>query len=166
MVRISTQPLHLQATLEIEFMHQTVAQYVSSTSAATLTEVYTTISNAYERKPDNAHENLQVQLDGVKRTLHETRKATAINFVCFRANRSDREGMTKSRGDRDRGKVKDSETERGTAPKERSERTRERGTKERDRDREIDRDQEKLRDRRDVERDRIRDRGRETPTSF
>jgi len=78
----------LRATLEIEFMHQTLQQYVTPTAANTFTEIYTTISDSYERRSDNAQQNLQAQLDGVKKTLAEARRATAINFVCFRKERS------------------------------------------------------------------------------
>ncbi len=80
-----------QATLEIEFMHQTVVQYVDDLASRTLTEIYTTISNAYaSHKAANgggrggADEGLQQELGGVKQTLLETRRITAIQFKCFR----------------------------------------------------------------------------------
>ncbi|KAG8937046.1 hypothetical protein FRC03_004111 [Tulasnella sp. 419] len=100
----------LRATLEVEFMHQTLVRYVTPTAHQTLTEIYTTISDAYERK-EGAQENLQVQLDGVKKTLQDTRKATAINFVCFRAHKSsdkerDRTGAKEAR-DTERGRARD-----------------------------------------------------------
>lgn len=73
----------LRATLEIEFMHQTLARYVSPSAAKTLSELYNKISQAYARRPGD--ENLQGNLDSVKRTLAESRRATGIEFMCFRA---------------------------------------------------------------------------------
>ncbi|TFY51780.1 hypothetical protein EVG20_g10840, partial [Dentipellis fragilis] len=70
----------LRATLEIEFMHQTLSRYVPPPAAKTLADLYTTISQAYARRPGD--ENLQAHLDGVKRTLADTRRATGIEFLC------------------------------------------------------------------------------------
>lgn len=71
-----------KATLEIEFLHQTLGRYVTTSATKTLSELYTTISQAYARRPGD--ENLQSHLDGVKKTLAETRRATGIEFLCFR----------------------------------------------------------------------------------
>lgn len=71
-----------QATLEIEFMHQTLSRHVSTSAAKTLSELYTKISQAYQRRPGD--ENLQGNLDIVKKTLADTRRATGIEFLCFR----------------------------------------------------------------------------------
>ncbi|KAG8919283.1 hypothetical protein FRC00_011541 [Tulasnella sp. 408] len=87
----------LRATLEIEFIHQTLQQYVTPTTTTTFTDIYTTISDCYERRPDAAQQNLQAQLDGVKQTLSDARKATAINFVCFRRERTKSESAAKDR---------------------------------------------------------------------
>ncbi|PFH47085.1 hypothetical protein AMATHDRAFT_68442 [Amanita thiersii Skay4041] len=76
----------LRATLEIEFMHQTLGRYITPSAAKTLSELYTTISQAYARRPGD--ENLQSHLDGVKKTLAETRRATGIDFLCFRQTKS------------------------------------------------------------------------------
>ncbi|KIJ14534.1 hypothetical protein PAXINDRAFT_100026 [Paxillus involutus ATCC 200175] len=75
----------LRATLEIEFMHQTLARYVSAPAAKTLSELYNKISMAYARRPGD--ENLQGNLDSVKRTLAESRRATGIEFMCFRQSK-------------------------------------------------------------------------------
>ncbi|KAF5390101.1 hypothetical protein D9757_003841 [Collybiopsis confluens] len=72
----------LRATLEIEFMHQTLGKYVTPTAAKMLSELYNKISQAYARRPGD--ENLQNHLDGVKKTLADTRRATGIEFLCFR----------------------------------------------------------------------------------
>ncbi|KAJ7695444.1 exocyst complex component Sec5-domain-containing protein [Mycena rosella] len=75
----------LRATLEIEFMHQTLGRYVSPEAAKQLGELYTNISKAYAKRPGD--EGLQGSLDGVKRTLSDTRRATGIEFLCFRATK-------------------------------------------------------------------------------
>ncbi|KAJ7096741.1 exocyst complex component sec5 [Mycena belliarum] len=75
----------LRATLEIEFMHQTLGRYVSAEAAKQLGELYTNISKAYAKRPGD--EGLQGSLDGVKRTLSDTRRATGIEFLCFRVTK-------------------------------------------------------------------------------
>ncbi|KAI0371254.1 hypothetical protein BV20DRAFT_1120669 [Pilatotrama ljubarskyi] len=72
----------LRATLEIEFMHQTLSRYVTPSADQTLSELYTKISQAYAKRPGD--ENLQAHLDGVKKTLADARRATGIEFLCFR----------------------------------------------------------------------------------
>lgn len=67
-------------------MHQTLGRYVSPSAAKTLSELYNKISQAYARRPGD--ENLQANLDGVKKTLAETRRATGIDFLCFRQTRT------------------------------------------------------------------------------
>ncbi|KAK7046645.1 exocyst complex component SEC5 [Favolaschia claudopus] len=90
----------LRATLEIEFMHQTLGRYVSGAAAKQLGELYTNISKAYAKRPGD--EGLQGSLDGVKKTLAETRKATGIEFLCFRptkASSGDKEKSSKRKGE-------------------------------------------------------------------
>ncbi|KAI0336755.1 hypothetical protein GY45DRAFT_1315389 [Cubamyces sp. BRFM 1775] len=108
----------LRATLEIEFMHQTLSRYVTPSADQTLSELYTKISQAYAKRPGD--ENLQAHLDGVKKTLADARRATGIEFLCFR--------QTKDRATRD----KDKEKARGGGGEERE--RRERGERERRRE--------------------------------
>lgn len=63
-------------------MHQTLSRYVTSSAAKTLADLYNKISQAYSKRAGD--ENLQSNLDGVKKTLAETRRATGIEFLCFR----------------------------------------------------------------------------------
>jgi len=98
----------LRATLEIEFMHQTLSRYVTASAAKTLSELYNKISQAYSRRPGD--ENLQSNLDGVKKTLADTRRSTGIEFLCFRQNK-DRSRGTAAQKDGGRG-VKDSRDSR------------------------------------------------------
>jgi len=74
-----------KATLEIEFMHQTLSQHVSPTADQTLQSIYKTISQSYYRRPTpNSASELQAELEGLKRTLVASRRATALQFLCFR----------------------------------------------------------------------------------
>jgi len=86
-----------QATLEIEFMHQTLSRYVTTNTAKMLSDLYTKISQAYARRPGD--ENLQGNLDGVKRTLSDTRRRTGIEFLCFRATK-EKGGAGTEKGDK------------------------------------------------------------------
>ena len=87
--------LATQATLEIEFMHQTLSRYITKSAEKTLSELYTKISQAYAKRPGD--ENLQAHLEGVKRTLSDARRATGIEFLCFRQTKE--RTKDKSRGD-------------------------------------------------------------------
>ncbi|KAF7972154.1 hypothetical protein HWV62_18804 [Athelia sp. TMB] len=85
----------LRATLEIEFMHQTLSRYVTTSAAKTLSDLYNKISQAYARRAGD--ENLQSNLDGVKKTLAETRRATGIEFLCFRQTKPAASSSTSTR---------------------------------------------------------------------
>jgi len=88
----------LRATLEIEFMHQTIAIFTTDNKAqAILVEVYNSISQSYVRRPGD--DQVQTHLDSVKKTLAEARKSTGIAFMCFRQTKGD--GEKSSRKDRD-----------------------------------------------------------------
>ncbi|KAI5120615.1 hypothetical protein M0805_008091 [Coniferiporia weirii] len=71
----------LRATLEIEFFHQTASRFVTTAAEKKLSEVYNKISQAYVRRPGD---DMKSQLEGVKKTLADTRRATQIQFLCFR----------------------------------------------------------------------------------
>jgi exocyst complex component 2 len=81
----------LQATLEIEFTHQTLAQFVSPKAEKTLKQIYQTISQKYVRqvgsKGAEEDASLQAELESVKKILMMSRKATALEFLCFRKTR-------------------------------------------------------------------------------
>jgi len=80
----------LQATLEIEFIHQTMSFHVSSRAESTLKQVYETISHRYSTSASNRNDpSLQKELESVKATLIESRKATALEFLCFRKPKSE-----------------------------------------------------------------------------
>ncbi|WFD31660.1 Exocyst complex component S5 [Malassezia sp. CBS 17886] len=99
----------LQATLEIEFVHQTMAHHVTPHAEATLKLVYETISQRYSASAANASAQtgaLQQELENVKRTLVASRKATALEFLCFRRPKgSDKDAGRSGGGGSRRGKT-------------------------------------------------------------
>jgi len=90
-------------------MHQALSRYVTPAAAKSLSDLYNRISKAYVRGSDSSSfdpssgsggggDNLQANLDDVKKILLETRKATTIDFLCFKVNKSGSGGSkTKSR---------------------------------------------------------------------
>lgn len=79
----------LQATLEMEFLHQTLNVHVSPAADATLQEIYKIISQAYRPQTgaDGSSGELQRELEQLKLTLTQARRATALQFLCFRERR-------------------------------------------------------------------------------
>lgn len=55
-------------------------------AAKAFADLYNWISKAYARRAGD--ENLQAKLVGVKKILAETRRATAIEFLCFKQNKT------------------------------------------------------------------------------
>ena len=93
-------------------MHQTLSRHVGPTADKTFTELYNKISQAYQRRPGDS--NLQASLDVVKKTLADTRRATGIEFLCFRQTK-DRSTKTqtvepssqpKERPEKEKGRVR------------------------------------------------------------
>ncbi|CAO1633663.1 unnamed protein product [Parajaminaea phylloscopi] len=84
----------LQATLEIEYVHQTLNSFVSSKAEATLRQIYDVISQKYQQRRTASEAGagsaadeaavLQRELQEVKKTLVASRKTTALEFLCFR----------------------------------------------------------------------------------
>lgn len=86
----------LQATLEIEFMHQTLTAYVTPEADQTLQSIYKKISAAYQRTPnlEGSNEVLQNELEALKRTLQSSRRTTALAFVCFKKPKAPSSGTS------------------------------------------------------------------------
>ncbi|GAA5808629.1 hypothetical protein MFLAVUS_002021 [Mucor flavus] len=76
----------LQATLEIEFMHQTLSQYVTPAASDTLQSIYQTIEQAYDPQQQQSS-NLKSELSHVKELLVFSRKSTVVQFLCFKQNK-------------------------------------------------------------------------------
>lgn len=79
----------LQATLEIEFLHQTLSAFISPKAETLLKQVYETISEKYRRVEQREKDQLGQELERVKQILVHSRKATALEFLCFRRARKD-----------------------------------------------------------------------------
>jgi exocyst complex component 2 len=73
---------HCQATLEIEFLHQTLGQYVTSTAKETLNDIYSSISETFTSRGDSG--DLQRELEELKKILFEARRATSGHYLCFK----------------------------------------------------------------------------------
>jgi exocyst complex component 2 len=72
----------VQATLEIEFLHQTLGQYVTAHAKDILNDIYTSISQTFTRRNDSG--NLQRELEDLKKILFEARRATSGHYLCFK----------------------------------------------------------------------------------
>ncbi|KAI8855299.1 hypothetical protein BC829DRAFT_378548 [Chytridium lagenaria] len=70
----------MQATLETEFLHQTLAAYENSSISETLKMVYTTI----DLSSDKVEMTLPELQDSVKAFLKSAKEATAMQFLCFK----------------------------------------------------------------------------------
>ncbi|WWC65439.1 uncharacterized protein I303_108057 [Kwoniella dejecticola CBS 10117] len=75
----------LTATLEIEFLHQSVNNFVSPQSNDTLSQIYDTISQSYRRQKGGNDDDFNQELEGLKKILNVSRKNTGMETLCFRA---------------------------------------------------------------------------------
>ncbi|KAF9115084.1 hypothetical protein BGX27_009007 [Mortierella sp. AM989] len=71
----------LHATLEMEFMNQTLSQYRSPSSDEILQMVYGAIDRAYQ--PEGG-DNLQNEMGVLKKLLADARQSTQVQFMCFK----------------------------------------------------------------------------------
>lgn len=72
----------LQATLEVEFLHQTLGSNVSKQAGDTLQAVYGTIEKAY-----TGSGGVDLELGKVKGLLQKSRASTKYVYYCFRSGR-------------------------------------------------------------------------------
>ncbi|KAI8083026.1 exocyst complex component Sec5-domain-containing protein [Halteromyces radiatus] len=84
----------LQATLETEFMHQTLSQYVTPAASETLQQIYQTIEQAFDQQQQHAG-SLDAELGHVKELLVYSRKSTVVQFLCFKPNKERHAGNRK-----------------------------------------------------------------------
>lgn len=71
----------MQATLDVEFMAQTLASYTTEAASATQTEIYQVLDG----KTDNdARVKLQEELGRLRGVLKALREGTRLEFSCFR----------------------------------------------------------------------------------
>ncbi|KAH9871039.1 hypothetical protein J1614_006613 [Plenodomus biglobosus] len=76
-----TLPQLMQATLDVEFMAQTLAAYTTERASQTQTDIYQVL----DAKTDNAARvRLQEELGALRGVLKRGREATRVQFGCFR----------------------------------------------------------------------------------
>ncbi|CAO2653443.1 Nn.00g028540.m01.CDS01 [Neocucurbitaria sp. VM-36] len=76
-----TLPQLMQATLDVEFMAQTLASYTTEAASQVQTDIYQVL----DAKTDNAARvRLQDELGSLRSTLKRLREGTKVQFACFR----------------------------------------------------------------------------------
>lgn len=80
----------MQATLDVEFMAQTLSSYTTEKASQVQTDIYQVL----DQKTDNAARvKLQEELGALRGVLKRLREATRVEFMCFRrVKRSAAEG--------------------------------------------------------------------------
>ncbi|KAH8725663.1 exocyst complex component Sec5-domain-containing protein [Phaeosphaeriaceae sp. PMI808] len=74
-------PQLMQATLDVEFMAQTLASYTTEAASQVQTDIYQVLDG----KTDNAARlRLQEELGSLRNTLKRLREGTKVQFACFR----------------------------------------------------------------------------------
>ena len=84
----------MQATLDVEFVAQTLQQYTSDRASGIQSEIYQEL----DRGTDNdARARLQAELPGMRQVLKGLREGCRGEFACFRKIRTrDREGRAQA----------------------------------------------------------------------
>ncbi|KAJ9125138.1 hypothetical protein QFC22_000092 [Naganishia vaughanmartiniae] len=84
----------LSATLEVEFLDRTVLPYVNQETMNVLNQIYASVSQAYTAYKASSQgsatedDNLGGELEDLKRILMEARRATGVQFICFRQQKA------------------------------------------------------------------------------
>jgi exocyst complex component 2 len=78
-------PALMQATLDVEFLAQTMNQYTTEQVGATQSSIYVALD---ERTDNDARVRLQDELQEIKGMLKRLREATRVEFVCFKRVRA------------------------------------------------------------------------------
>lgn len=76
--------MHIQATLETEFIQHNLKSYESTNTALILTMIYDSIERSTERSDAPSNTVLNESLHRVKGFLEKAKKSTAVQFLCFR----------------------------------------------------------------------------------
>lgn len=84
-----TLPQLMQATLDVEFMAQTLASFTTDAASQIQTDIYQVL----DAKTDNAARvRLQDELGSLRSTLKRLREGTKVQFACFRRVKRGEEG--------------------------------------------------------------------------
>lgn len=88
-------PQLMQATLDVEFMAQTLATYTTEQASQIQTDIYQVL----DQKTDNAARvRLQDELGNLRVVLKRLREGTKVQFACFRRVKRSGTGQTARRG--------------------------------------------------------------------
>ena len=90
----------LQATLEFEYFHQAVGNYVNASANDMLNKVYEVISQSYRRQ--KSHDEFQTELESLRKVLHDAQRATGVETLCFKQKRPKAERERSDLSDRER----------------------------------------------------------------
>jgi exocyst complex component 2 len=82
-----TLPALMQATLDTEFIAQTMSQYATSKASDTQSEIYQVLD---KRTSNDARAKLQQELGEMRVTLKKLREGSKSSFGCFKRQRQDR----------------------------------------------------------------------------
>jgi len=82
-------PALMQATLDVEFIAQTLQQYSTEQAGATQAEIYKVLDAGTDQ---NASAKLQNELGEMRATLKRLREGTKSEFACFRKEKKVKEG--------------------------------------------------------------------------
>lgn len=85
-------PALMQATLDVEFLAQTMSAYISEKASDLQAKVYVALD---ERTDNEARMKLQSELQEMRNTLKRLREGTKVEFGCFKKVRD--RGQTNSR---------------------------------------------------------------------
>lgn len=81
----------IQATLDVEFVAQTLSQYTTERASEVQTQIYALLD---ERTDNEGRLKLPEELDGMKKLLKKMREETKWEFMCFKKER--RRGIPRS----------------------------------------------------------------------
>lgn len=90
-----TLPALMQATLDVEFLAQTLNMFTTEKAGETQSQIYVALD---ERTDNEARAKLQNELPEMRKTLKGLREGTKGSFACFRREKRGRSGGGSSRG--------------------------------------------------------------------
>lgn len=77
----------MQATLDVEFVAQTLSQYTTDTASKAQSQIYVELDKGTD---NNARLKLQSELPEMRATLKRLREGTRSEFACFKKVKASR----------------------------------------------------------------------------
>ena len=80
--------------MEVEFLDRSLLPYVNQDAMDVLNDIYAQISQAYAAYKEGpaglalGADNLNQELENLKQVLLDARRATGVQFICFRKQQS------------------------------------------------------------------------------